>query len=141
MICQIMTYDAYEIWMWHMSNLSILVSKRPYGTQQSHLVIRFGLKKMEKLKNWKMPRNFLPYMHFRESFVFWGPKRPALGKVDLHPTNLFFVFSQSMVSKDSHKHGSSCIYDILGSLSHPNKGPLRGSQLMGIYFTNRGVWL
>ena len=43
-IWHIMTYDAYDIWIWHMSNLSILVSKRPSGPQQSHPVIRFWLK-------------------------------------------------------------------------------------------------
>ena len=35
-----------------------------------------------------------------------GPNTGPLSKVDLNRTNFFFVFSHSMVSKYSHKHGS-----------------------------------
>ena len=43
-ICHIMTYDAYDIEIWHISILSILVSKRPSRPQQSSPFIRFWLK-------------------------------------------------------------------------------------------------
>ena len=40
-IYHIMTYDAYDIEIWHRSYWSILVSKRPSEPQQSHPFIRF----------------------------------------------------------------------------------------------------
>ena len=42
-IWHFMSYNAYDIEIWHKSNLSILVSKRPSGLQQSHMFIRFWL--------------------------------------------------------------------------------------------------
>ena len=44
-IWHLMSYDAYDIEIWHKSNWSILVSKRPSGLQKSHLLI------WQKLKN------------------------------------------------------------------------------------------
>ena len=39
-----MSYDAYDIYIWHQSIWLILVSKRPSGPQQSHLFIQCWLK-------------------------------------------------------------------------------------------------
>ena len=52
-ICHILTYDAYDIEIWHKSNWSILVSKRPSGPQQSHTFIRFWLENLIKVKKLK----------------------------------------------------------------------------------------
>ena len=69
-ICHIMTYDAYEIEIWHKSNLSILVSKRPSGPQQSHPFIRFWLKKTLKRKKLKNTLEIFSLYEFWKSFVF-----------------------------------------------------------------------
>ena len=69
-ICHIMTYDAYEIEIWHKSNLSILVSKRPSGPQQSHPFIRFWLKKNWKEKKLKNVLEIFSLYKFFKSFVF-----------------------------------------------------------------------
>ena len=69
-ICHIMTYDAYDIEIWHMSILSILVSKRPYNPQQSPRFIRFGLKTVKKWKNLKNTLEIFSLYKFWKSFVF-----------------------------------------------------------------------
>ena len=43
-ICHFMSYDAYDIEIWHMSIWLILVSKRPSGPQQTQKFIQFWLK-------------------------------------------------------------------------------------------------
>jgi hypothetical protein len=69
-ICHISTYDAYEMEIWHKSNLSILVSKRPSGPQQSHPFIRFWLKKNWKEKKLKNVLEIFSLYKFFKSFVF-----------------------------------------------------------------------
>ena len=66
-----MSYDAYDIEIWHKSNWSILVSKLPSAPQQSHLFIRFCPKKclkIKKLKNTSTKNRFINFenpLHFR----------------------------------------------------------------------------
>jgi hypothetical protein len=71
-ICHIMTYDAYVIEIWHKSNLTILVSKPPFGPQQSHPFIRFWLKKIEKKKKMKNAFEYFPFINLKiwKSFAF-----------------------------------------------------------------------
>ena len=79
-IWHIMTYDAYDIWIWRVSIWSILVSKRPSEPQQSHPLIRFQWKNVLKLNKMKNePRVFSLYT-FRASFVFFGRKVSNLRK-------------------------------------------------------------
>ena len=52
-IWHIMSYDAYDIEIWHKSIWSILVSKRLSGPQQSLLFIRFWQTNLIKLKQLK----------------------------------------------------------------------------------------
>ena len=98
--------DAYDINIWLWSIWPILVSKEASGPQQSHLWIRFWLKNCFKIQKLKSGFGIFFLYKFWESFVFFGPNSRPLSKVDLHPTSSFFVFSHSMVSKHSHKHGS-----------------------------------
>jgi hypothetical protein len=69
-ICHIMTNDAYEIEIWHKSNLSILVSKWPSGPQQSHPFIRFWLTNNLKRKKLKNTLEIFSLYKFWKSFVF-----------------------------------------------------------------------
>jgi hypothetical protein len=69
-ICHIMTYDAYEIEIWHKSNLSILVSKWLSGPQQSHPFILFWLNKTLKRKIIEIALKIFSLYKFWKSFVF-----------------------------------------------------------------------
>ena len=51
--CHIITNDLYDIVIWHKSIWSILVSKWPLNSIQSHPFIRFWLKHSLKIKNKK----------------------------------------------------------------------------------------
>jgi hypothetical protein len=52
--CHIMTNDAYDIEISHQSIWSNLVSKRPYGPQQTHPFIRFWLTNCLEINQIKM---------------------------------------------------------------------------------------
>ena len=52
-IWHFMSYDPYDTEIWHKSILSILVSKRPSGTQQSNPFIGFWITNCFKIKKWK----------------------------------------------------------------------------------------
>ena len=55
-IWHFMSYDAYDIEIWHKSIWLILVSKRPSGPQQSHPFIRFWLQNCLKTSlGWAVP--------------------------------------------------------------------------------------
>jgi hypothetical protein len=69
--CHIMTYDAYDIEIWHKSIGSILVSKRPSGPQQSHLFIRFCIKNCFEIKKLKYALEIFSLYRFWKSFVFF----------------------------------------------------------------------
>ena len=61
-IWHFMAYDAYDIEIWHRSNWSIFVSKRPSGPQQSQLFIRFWPKNRIKKE--------IPSINFENAFYF-----------------------------------------------------------------------
>jgi hypothetical protein len=47
----LISYDAYDIKIWHQSIWPILVSKEAYGPQQSHLLMQIWLNKILQNKN------------------------------------------------------------------------------------------
>ncbi len=69
-VWQIMTYDAYDIEIWHRSYWWILVSKRPSEPQQSHPFIRFQWKICFKIKKIKNVSGIFSLYTFLKSFVF-----------------------------------------------------------------------
>ena len=74
------TYDAYDIKIWHQPFWPIWVSKEPSGPQQSHFWVGFCLKKYFNIQKWKIESgNFFLYK-FWKSFVFWAPKIGIYGK-------------------------------------------------------------
>ena len=50
-----------------------------------------------------------------------GQKTGPLSKVNIHPVNLWFVLSHSLVSQYFHKYVAEQIYYIIGILSHPKR--------------------
>ena len=74
-IWHFMSYDAYDIKIWHASILSILESKETSEPQQSHLLIQFWLTNCLKRKKLKSGSEIFFLYKFWESFVFLGPKR------------------------------------------------------------------
>ena len=72
--CHIMTNDAYDIEIWHQSNGSTLVSKRPSGPQYPHLFIRCWLKNCFKIKIITNVAEIFSLYKFWKSFVFLGRK-------------------------------------------------------------------
>jgi hypothetical protein len=66
-------------------------------------MIQFGKKKCKKTKKLENAYNRISLYEFLKSFVFFGRKTGALSKADINSVNLLFVFSDSLVSKYSHK--------------------------------------
>ena len=60
----LMSYDVYDIKIWHQSILPILVSKEAYGPQQSHLLMQIWLNKLFQNK-------IISIVHFENSFLFF----------------------------------------------------------------------
>jgi hypothetical protein len=69
-IWHFMSYDAYDIEIWHESIWSILVSKRPSGQQQSQPFTWFWLNKCSKIKCWKTCWKFFPFNFFESGGHF-----------------------------------------------------------------------
>ena len=84
-----MSYDAYDIKIWHKSIWSILVSKRPSGPQQPHPFIRFWLKICLKIRKLTNASEMFSVYKFWKSFVFsaklkvhfWTSKQPRIKKL------------------------------------------------------------
>jgi hypothetical protein len=66
--------NAYDIKTWHNAIRSTLVSKQPFGPQQSHPFMRFWLNDCLRNKNWTC----FPLI-FWKSFVFFANKSISLG--------------------------------------------------------------
>ena len=69
-IWHLMSYNAYDIEIWHQSFWLILVSKRPSGPQLSNPFIRFWLKRCLKIKNKKNALSFFSFIHFENPLYF-----------------------------------------------------------------------
>ena len=92
-IWHFMSYDAYDIKIWHQSIWSILVSKRPSGPQQSHPLIRFWLTnclKIKKLK--KYVSEIFPFINFENPLYFEDRKGGVGGSTFQYPSDLKFMF-------------------------------------------------
>jgi hypothetical protein len=63
-IWHLMSYDAYDINIWHKSIWLFLVSKRPSGPQQSSLFIRFWLNIFIKIEKLKYATKNFPFIDF-----------------------------------------------------------------------------
>jgi hypothetical protein len=87
-----MSYGAYDIEIWRKSIRLILVSERPSGPQQSHLLIRFCLKNCLKTKNMKKTSEFFPLYKFWKSFVFSAKTVMKSGHRRNHLSEFFLVF-------------------------------------------------
>ena len=70
-----MSYDAYDIDIWHISIWPILVSKRPSGPQHSHPMIGFWLKYFFDMRKMKNVSEKISLYKFFKSFVFFDQTR------------------------------------------------------------------
>ena len=91
-IWHFMSYDAYDIEIWRKSIWLILVSERPSGPQQSHLLIRFCLKNCLKMKKMKNAWEFFSLYKFWKSFVFSAETIMKSGHRRNHLSEFLLVF-------------------------------------------------
>ena len=105
--CHIMTNDAYDIKIWHQSNGSILVSKRPSGPQYSHLFNRWWLKNCFKIKKIKNVAEIFSLYKFWQSFVFLGRKRVVWGRTSRPARMLKFYMVTSIPKRNGNSLGAN----------------------------------
>jgi hypothetical protein len=65
-----MSYDEYDIKIWHQSIRPILVSKEAYGHQQSHLLMQILLNKLFQNKKLKTHQKGFSFVNFENIFSF-----------------------------------------------------------------------
>ena len=95
-IWHFMSYDAYDIEIWHKSILTILVSKEASGPQQSHLCIRFWLNNYFKIRKMKIRFGIFFLYKFWESFVFLAQKYCSRGSTSPYLSEMNLMFLESV---------------------------------------------
>ena len=116
-IWHFMSYDAYDIEIWHQSMWLILVSKRRSGPQQSHPFIWFWLRNCLKIKKLKKASKLFSLYKFWKSFVFLAEKGWSMCTV-FRTSDQFNFFFYSLVLLVYKISGG--VHKKHGGINNPN---------------------